>query len=1282
MPSLLTPFFLPSFREFWTLLNFIDPKKFDSQQDFLDKYGEIKSKDRIDELHDTIRPYILRRLKEDVEKSVPPKEETLIEVELTVLQKQYYRALYEKNVKFLHKNKKKALDGPSLNNLAMQLRKCCNHLFLLNGVEEEIRNQQSKNGVLSETDFLSQGSGKFVLLDKLLPRLKQDGHRILLFSQFKIMLDILEDYLTTRSMKFERIDGSITGPKRQQAIDRFQDPSSSNPPFIMLLSTRAGGVGINLTSADTCIIFDSDWNPQNDLQAQARCHRIGQTKSVKVYRLLSRKTYEMQMFHMSSLKMGLDQAVLKGFENNGSSGEAAMTKEEVEKLLRHGAYDIFNEDKAGKAEAESKDFVEQDIDSILARRSRTVIHDNTGSQSGAAGGTFSKASFVAKTPTGKKGSATDDIDIEDPEFWTKMVGEAKEEVLSELKPRKRSRMNYSEKSYANQFNQVLDVSDSDGSNNSDESDTSDDEDYGEQVERARWGGQKPGNWKRSQAKDVLEGIERHGYGGLPWDQFMKKLPESCKDFSEEAVRRMAWSFALLGISEVAKEEASMSMKRVARNAEKKRESEGGEEGGVLAESAPAPLSSERQTEILEATFKKIWNFNVGWAEQALVDAVAYAKSNEPRSLKSLGGKADKEDECKKLFYQSVWPSLKGRGWKEEDTETGKSFQYNDLKFDSPSAVLNEVVRIHPELANMVIPILNTLEELRLAENQQDEQNREKDLQLNAQSIDMRTLNDFLQRYAPLQILTDRKSSSRIAIGRRVLSCCYYSHVASDLVRKAESADSNQQTIERLENLLVIEPRATLPHPLWTSKHDATLILAIAKHGWVDRDKFCRAMIEDTEIEWGHPFQKAEPTVVKPLSPSELRNLQSTANRAADFLENRSDLVEALTGCNRHLIIESYGLKENPSETKTDENQWVVDDDLLRQGSTKNGDESDASDLVDLPAKKDLVKRAKTVLRRTLSYREAGAEGNGGKKPDPSNTVGQTKYGYTVIDQGDRCCILLAEMIRGIVRGSSTKRANELNLMFAIAHEEASALHKMYSSDESTTSKAEEMQKVVRNIATAKKSLKLAAVPSKNILRVMLGLEPLPLRTGNSATDSLFPETKTLENTPSKESSKKDFRRDDGALGEKAIARALKKAFDKCLASDGSPCLFSKEDDPDQGLQLTMIEVMILVTCCSEGVPMSAFETGNASSGVPSTMSWEKMAAILEVTVKDSLQTSTDKLTKCRAALTKLEENGDQKAKTQAAKRVAVAESEEAMKEEAAQLAVDYAANTAKLAKKR
>jgi hypothetical protein len=287
---------------------------------------------------------------------------------------------------------------------------------------------------------------------------------------------------------------------------------------------------------DTCIIFDSDWNPQNDLQAQARCHRIGQTKKVKVYRLLSRKTYEMQMFHMSSLKMGLDQAVLKGFES-GSSGEGAMTKEEVERLLRHGAYDIFNEDKAGNAEAESNDFIQQDIDSILERRARTVVHDNTGSQSNNAGGTFSKASFVApKTPSGKKGQQEEDVDIEDPEFWTKMVGEAKPEVESVLKPRKRNTTNYSEKLYERQLHEAIEPEASEVSDSSfDESASSNDENEEETQERARWGGQRNHHWKRNQAEAVNKSLERYGYGLLPWKEFQTKLKIVCGKFSETEV---------------------------------------------------------------------------------------------------------------------------------------------------------------------------------------------------------------------------------------------------------------------------------------------------------------------------------------------------------------------------------------------------------------------------------------------------------------------------------------------------------------------------------------------------------------------------------------------------------------------------------------------------------------------------------------------------------------------------------------------------------------------------
>ncbi|CAB9502027.1 Chromodomain-helicase-DNA-binding protein [Seminavis robusta] len=478
--------------ELFALLSFVDPKQFPDCDDFMDRYGSIESKESLDMLHEEIRPYILRRLKEDVEKSVPPKEETVIEVELTLAQKQYYRALYEKNAKFLLKNKKKAVDGPSLTNLAMQLRKCCNHLFLLKGIEEEFRVKHCKGGqALSDGDLLVKGSGKLVLLDKLLPRLKDNGHRILLFSQFKIMLDVLEDYMDDRSIKFERIDGSITGQQRQQAIDRFQAPISQGkePPFIMLLSTRAGGVGINLTAADTCIIFDSDFNPQNDLQAQARCHRIGQTKSVKVYRLLSRQTYEMQMFHMSSLKLGLDQAVLSGFEGGA---ESALSKDEVESLLRKGAYSILGEDKEGAAAA-SNAFAADDIDTILQRHSRLIVHENTGTGSASAGGKFSKARFSSSSPSKQK-TEQEDVAVDDPRFWQKMLGhvavpvgdENGEDVIVQGK-RVRSVRNYAESVYDQELQATLRDSDNeadDGDDNNGASDSENEDDSFEQGEES------------------------------------------------------------------------------------------------------------------------------------------------------------------------------------------------------------------------------------------------------------------------------------------------------------------------------------------------------------------------------------------------------------------------------------------------------------------------------------------------------------------------------------------------------------------------------------------------------------------------------------------------------------------------------------------------------------------------------------------------------------------------------------------------------------------------------
>ncbi|CAN0217051.1 unnamed protein product, partial [Scytosiphon promiscuus] len=225
--------------------------------------------------------------------------------------------------------------------------------------------------------------------------------------------------------KYERLDGNTRANMRTAAVERFNRPQFKR--FVMLLSTRAGGLGLNLTSADTVIIYDSDWNPHNDLQAsffrrggsrlaQARAHRIGQTKAVMVYRLLSKKTYEMHMFHQASLKLGLDKAVLaharseaqQGAEdaaaeegaapaNSGTgmistrgTGKLDLAAEEIDHLLKRGAYDVFHED-----DTEGKDFVEASIDDIMKRAATKVTYGNTSTITKLST-SFSKASFVAR----------------------------------------------------------------------------------------------------------------------------------------------------------------------------------------------------------------------------------------------------------------------------------------------------------------------------------------------------------------------------------------------------------------------------------------------------------------------------------------------------------------------------------------------------------------------------------------------------------------------------------------------------------------------------------------------------------------------------------------------------------------------------------------------------------------------------------------------------------------------------------------------------------------------
>uniref|UniRef100_A0A669BEJ4 Chromodomain helicase DNA binding protein 2 n=1 Tax=Oreochromis niloticus TaxID=8128 RepID=A0A669BEJ4_ORENI len=348
-----------SLKELWSLLHFLMPDKFDSWEDFEDEHGKGRE-NGYQSLHKVLEPFLLRRVKKDVEKSLPAKVEQILRVEMSAQQKQFYKWILTRNYKALAKGTRGSSAG--FLNIVMELKKCCNHSFLIKQPEDGDAETQQEH-----LQALVRGSGKLVLLDKLLTRLRERGNRVLIFSQMVRMLDILAEYLSKKRYPFQRLDGSIKGEIRKQALDHFNAEGSED--FCFLLSTRAGGLGINLASADTVVIFDSDWNPQNDLQAQARAHRIGQKKQVNIYRLVTKGTVEEDIIERAKKKMVLDHLVIQRMDttgrtvldsNSGNTNSNPFNKEELTAILKFGAEDLFKE-----AEGEESEPQEMDIDEIL-----------------------------------------------------------------------------------------------------------------------------------------------------------------------------------------------------------------------------------------------------------------------------------------------------------------------------------------------------------------------------------------------------------------------------------------------------------------------------------------------------------------------------------------------------------------------------------------------------------------------------------------------------------------------------------------------------------------------------------------------------------------------------------------------------------------------------------------------------------------------------------------------------------------------------------------------------
>jgi SWI/SNF-related matrix-associated actin-dependent regulator of chromatin subfamily A member 5 len=346
--------------ELWALLNFLLPDVFASSEQFDEWFNleisDIEAKQRIiSQLHKLLRPFMLRRLKVDVEKSLPPKSETILFTGMSTMQKNLYKQILLRDIDTINTA---AVTGNSqqsrtaILNIVMQLRKCCNHPYLFPNQEDRSLNPMGEHLVVN--------CGKMVLLDKLLGKMKPRGHRVLIFSQMTRMLDILEDYLLSKGYLYCRIDGNTTYEDREDRIADFNREGSDK--FVFILSTRAGGLGINLQTADTVILFDSDWNPQADLQAQDRAHRIGQKKPVQVFRLVTDESVEVKVVERAQQKLKLDAMVVQ--QGRLQDKEKKMSKQDLLDTLRFGADKVFR--------SKESTISDDDIDMILEEgRKRT-----------------------------------------------------------------------------------------------------------------------------------------------------------------------------------------------------------------------------------------------------------------------------------------------------------------------------------------------------------------------------------------------------------------------------------------------------------------------------------------------------------------------------------------------------------------------------------------------------------------------------------------------------------------------------------------------------------------------------------------------------------------------------------------------------------------------------------------------------------------------------------------------------------------------------------------------
>ena len=533
--------------------------------------------------------------------------------------------------------------------------------------------------------------------------------------------------------------------------------------------------------------------------------------------------------------------------------------------------------------------------------------------------------------------------------------------------------------------------------------------------------------------------------------------------------------------------------------------------------------------------------------------------------------------------------------------------------------------------------MSSADESRRVSQQSLERERARDLALNLENASPESLKGFLEKYGSFQLLVDRSKSTaaRVRLPRKILTASTLMNNAVIIVRRsAESAKPDETSVDRLGETLVVDKKTALPHPLWTARHDSVLIHAIAKHGWIEQDASVRAIAEDSSVKWGRPFDTLgndEASAERAFDNS--GQILASADRAAEFFNGSSDMIEALKGFHQDRVARSYGLtkQEESGSELLGGHTWVVDRASLPVPGNPSSDsnKSESAVQVELPPKKDLVRRARTILLKSLSSICAEA------KPEAE----KPSHGYTVLDQRDGANVFLAELLRGILKEPGQSKWPKKLCAAAIdeARRRADALsaEPTAGTDGAISKQVEELRSIAEHIEDAKRHITKSAIQYKNVIRVILGEEPQKPRK-ETEQQQLFPPKRTLPKvlrtaTTTAKPAKRSASKHAGLpSGEKSIVNARKRLQEQYGAGGTA--------GSESYLELTEIETFILSAACSIGIPVwtedvdSALVDGSSASSAASgssKLTWPSFGQFVVDLAEKAFETAKQKFLKAQ-----------------------------------------------------